>query len=58
MADAITTGISGAITAVGNVISAVMTGSWSSVLPVVGLSVGFYVCRIGVRMVKSLIKGY
>lgn len=60
MATAITDGIASAISAVGSVISAITstTGAWSAVLPMVGLAVGFFVCRTGVRMLKSLIKGY
>ena len=60
MASTITTGITTAISSIGSVISAIFEteGAWVAVLPVVGLAVGFYVCRIGVRMVKSLIKGY
>lgn len=60
MGSAITTGITTAINSVGNVISAIVDtdGSWVAVLPMVGLAVGFFVCRTGVRMLKSLIKGY
>lgn len=58
MAETITSGITSAITAVGNVLTAVMTGSWSAVLPLVGLAVGFYVCRVGIRIIKSLVQGY
>lgn len=60
MATAITTGITSAIKAVGDVISAIFgtEGAWSDVLPVVGLAVGFFVVSIGIGVVKSLIKGY
>lgn len=60
MATAITTGITNAIKYVGQVFSAIFEaeGSWAAVLPVVGLAVGFFVCRVGIRILKSLVKGY
>lgn len=60
MASAITTGITSAITAVGNVITAIFgeSGDWAAILPMVGLSVGIFVVTTGIAVVKSLIKGY
>lgn len=60
LANAITTGITSAVTAVGNVLTAIFTesGAWASVLPAIGLAVGFFVISIGIGIVKSLVKGY
>lgn len=59
MGTAITTGITTAISAVGEVLSALLSeGAWTAVLPLVGLAVGFFVCRVGIRIIKSLVQGY
>lgn len=58
LGQAFVAGVSTAIDAVGDVFSAIVSGPWAAVLPIVGLAVGFFVCRVGIRIVKSLIKGY
>lgn len=60
MVSAITTGITNAIKYVGQVFSAIFDaeGAWGPILAIIGLAIGFYVCRVGIRILKSLIKGY
>lgn len=68
MLTAITTGVTTAISIVGDVISAIfgtasaegagIAGTWSAILPAVGLAVGIFVLITGIGIVKSLIKGY
>lgn len=60
MIAAITTGVTTAITFVGNVIDAIFgsEGAWSDILPAVGLAVGVFVLITAVGILKSLIKGY
>lgn len=44
----------------GSVISAFFDsdGAFAPLLPAIGLSIGFAVCFMGVRLIKSVIKGY
>lgn len=60
MAAAITAGITSAIGAVGDVISAIFgtDGTWAAILPVIGLGVGVFVIGFAIRTIKNLIQGY
>lgn len=60
MLASITSGVTEAIKIVGQVISAIFStsGSWSAILPAVGLAIGIFVLITGIGIVKSLIKGY
>ena len=60
MLEVIKTGVTTAISVVGEVMSAVFTtsGSWSAILPVIGLGVGIFVIGFAVRTIKSLVQGY
>lgn len=48
------------VDAVGSVISAIFTssGAWASLLPVIGLGIGFWVISRGVGFVKRLVAGF
>lgn len=58
MVTAVTNGVGSVIDYVGDTITAIMSGAWSALLPVIGLGVGVVFVVYGVRFVKSLIKGY
>lgn len=60
MLAAVATGVTSAITYIGEVISAIAdaNGAFGAVLPLVGLAVGMFVVSFGIGIVKSLIKGY
>lgn len=60
MLEAVATGVTSAITYIGNVISAITTtsGAFAPVLPLIGLAIGMFVVSFGIGVVKSLIKGY
>lgn len=58
MLDTIGTGVGSIITYVGDVISAITSGTWNALLPVIGLSIGVFFVIVAIRFVKSLIKGY
>lgn len=60
-------GVTTVIGFVGSVISAIfgtasadggVSGSWSAILPVIGLGVGIFVIFFAVRTIKSLVQGY
>lgn len=60
MLTAVTTGVTTAITYIGDVISAITSsgGAFADVLPLIGLAIGMFVVTFGIGVVKSLIKGY
>ena len=60
MLNAIGTGVTNAITYIGNVVSAIFSenGTLAAILPAIGLSVGVFLVGWGIGQVKSLIKGY
>ena len=50
--------VGGVIHFFGQVISAIIGGSWKNLLPVIGLSISAMFVIFAIRIVKSLIKGY
>lgn len=60
MLSAVATGVTSAITYIGEVIEAIAgtNGAFAAVLPLVGLAIGMFVVSFGIGVVKSLIKGY
>lgn len=57
MLEAIGTGVTSAIEFGGEVLTSIMTGSMSAVLPVVGLAIGLGIVGWGIKTVKSLVWG-
>lgn len=60
MLDLISSGLTSVISMIGDVFKAIFTsaGAWNYVMPLVGLSIGISIVYIGIRIIKSLIKGY
>lgn len=58
MMEAIGSGVTSVIGYAGQVVTAIISGSLSSLLPVVGMAVGIGLVGWGIRTVKSLTWGF